>query len=125
MKTAYIQFEAPKRASKPEDGSTFKRSIENFAITILTKIFPKANPDFDETINEVRYWLIECDVASGSPEREIGLDENERVIMKMPHKKNYGYWTDNNLLLKDLKEHFEVSEITKETFEQKWTSFDK
>jgi hypothetical protein len=44
--------------------------------------------------------------------------------MKMPLKDNYGYWSDNNLLLDNFKEHFKVSEITKEAFEQQWTLFD-
>ncbi|MBK7855619.1 MAG: hypothetical protein IPJ79_12595 [Bacteroidetes bacterium] len=43
----------------------------------------------------------------------------------MPYKDNYGYWTDNNLLLHDFKEHFVVSEINKDSFEQSWELFDK
>jgi hypothetical protein len=125
METAYIQFEAPKDAVETGDKSSFKHSIKNLAITILTKIFPVANPDFEDKIDDVKYWLVECDVASGAPEREIGIDENGRVILKMPYKENCGSWTDNNLLLKDFKEHFEVREITKEDFEQKWVLFDK
>jgi hypothetical protein len=44
--------------------------------------------------------------------------------MKMPYKKNYGYWTDNNMLLDDFRKHFEVSEITKEEFERQWALFE-
>ena len=61
----------------------------------------------------------------GIPEREIGLDKEGRVILKMPYKDNYGYWTDNNLLLNDFKEHFVVSEIRKDSFEKSWKLFDK
>jgi hypothetical protein len=86
----------------------------------LTKIIPKANPDFDAKMDEIQYWLVECDNETGIPEREIGLDKERRVILKMPYKNNYGYWTDNNLLLKDFKEHFVVSEISQESFEQSW-----
>jgi hypothetical protein len=40
--------------------------------------------------------------------------------MKMPNKENYGYWTDNSLRLDDFKQHFNVSEINKESFELHW-----
>lgn len=92
---------------------------------ILTTIIPKANPDFEDKIDEVEYWLVECDNETGIPEREIGLDKEGRVILKMPFKDNYGYWTDNNLLLNDFKEHFMASEVSKEIFEWKWKMFDK
>lgn len=124
METVYIQFQTPKSAAKAETENSFKRSIKNFTTNILTKIFPVANPNFEKKINDVEYWLVECDKVSGIPQREIGLDQKGRVIMKMPYNDNYGYWTDNNLLLDDFKGHFEVSVITKEAFDQQWTSFD-
>ena len=43
----------------------------------------------------------------------------------MPYNDNYGYWTDNNLLLNDFKKHFVVTEISKEIFEKSWELFDK
>jgi hypothetical protein len=43
----------------------------------------------------------------------------------MPFENNYGYWTDNNLLLNDFKESFIVFEITKISFDVKWKLFDK
>ena len=125
MTTAYIQFQVPKSATKPESENPFKHSIKKFATNFLTKIFPVANPDFESKIDGVEYWLVECDKESGIPQREIGLDQQGQVIMKMPFKDNYGYWTDNNLLLDDFKEHFKVSEISKKAFEQRWTLFDK
>jgi hypothetical protein len=124
METAYIQFQSPKSATNTETESSLKRSIKNFATNILTKVFPVANPDFENKIADVEYWLVECDKVSGIPQREIGLDQQGRVIMKMPLNDNYGYWKDNNLLLEDFKEHFKTSEITKEAFEQQWTLFD-
>jgi len=42
----------------------------------------------------------------------------------LPFKNNYGYWTDNNLLLNDFKELFNTSEISKEIFEQHWKILD-
>ncbi len=125
MKTAYIQFKVPKSATEAKSENSFKRSIKKFTTNFLTKVFPVANPDFENKIDVVEYWLVECDKESGIPQREIGLDQQGQVIMKMPFKDNYGYWTDNNLLLDDFKKHFKVSEITQEAFEQRWTLFDK
>lgn len=41
----------------------------------------------------------------------------------MPFRNNCGYWTDNNMLLSDFKEHFKTLEITRDTFERYWNSF--
>jgi hypothetical protein len=124
MKAIYIQFEAPKSKNQTAKEGVIERSLKKAFTYILTKIIPKANPDFDDKIVEVQYWLVECDDETGIPEREIGLDKDGRVLLKMPFKNNYGYWTDNNLLLNDLRKHFVVSEISKESFEQRWELFD-
>lgn len=41
--------------------------------------------------------------------------------MKMPFKKNYGYWVDNNLTYNDFKESFDWKIIDKEIFEKNWS----
>ncbi len=41
----------------------------------------------------------------------------------MPDERNTGYWTDNNLLLEDFKEHFDVTEINENDFNDKWLKF--
>ncbi|MBK7855618.1 MAG: hypothetical protein IPJ79_12590 [Bacteroidetes bacterium] len=46
-------------------------------VGILTTIIPKANPDFEDKIDEVQYWLVECDNETGIPEREIGLERKD------------------------------------------------
>ncbi len=125
MKTTYIQFDVPKSNSQTAKDGLIKSSLKKALVGILTTIIPKANPAFDDKIDEVQYWLVECNNETGIPEREIGLDKEGRVILKMPFKDNYGYWTDNNLLLNDFKEHFVVSEISKDSFEQSWELFDK
>ena len=125
MKTTYIQFDAPKNDSHSVKDGLIKSSLKKALVGILTKNIPKANPDFDDKIDEVQYWLVECDNETGIPEREIGLNKEGRVILKMPFNDNYGYWTDNNLLLNDFKEHFVVSEISKDSFEKYWELFDK
>ena len=52
--------------------------------------------------------------------REVGLDFEGRVIIKMPFGENSGYWTDNNLLLEDFTEYFNCDSIHAQTFEEKW-----
>jgi hypothetical protein len=119
VETAYIKFEAPK-GTKVKAGNVFKRPLKVFIKKMTERILPIANPDYEGEIGNVRYWLVECDYVSGIPQREIGLDSKGEAIMKMPYNDNYGYWIDNNLLLDDFKQHFEVSEITREFFEQHW-----
>jgi|GEM_PF-410677 hypothetical protein len=123
MATNYIQFDAP--ISIPSKDGSIKRSLKKAIVNALTKVLPLANPDFDNRIEDVMYWLVEFDTDSGIPQREIGIDSQGRAIMKMPHNKNYGFWTDNNLLLEDFKKHFNVSEISKNNFEETWELFDK
>ena len=115
METAYIKFEAPR-------GTKVKATFKTFIKKTIERALPVANPDYGNAIDDVRYWLVECDYVSGIPQREIGLDSKGEAIMKMPYNSNYGYWIDNNLLLDDFKRHFEVSEITREFFEQHWAS---
>ena len=97
-----------------------KKSVwKNLFIKFLSKIFPVANPDFEEIIDNVKYWMIEFSEA-GIPEREIGLNKNQTTILKMPYKNNYGYWTDNNLVFGDFLKKFSCEEIDRELFEEKW-----
>ena len=117
---AYIQIEIDQTAAEKRPENHLKRSLKRNIISLLSKAIPIANPDFDEKIDKVKYWLIECDQTSGIPEREIGLNSNRVVILKMPYEENYGYWTDNNLFLDHFKKHFPVTPITKESFEENW-----
>lgn len=123
MEMVYIQFEVPKVKSQKIKERLIKTLIIEFIASIFKMITPAANPDFDTKIEQVKYWMIECDNESGIPEREIGLDENKYVIVKMPYNNNYGYWIDNNLLLNDFKKEFKTSFISKVLFESKWESF--
>lgn len=85
---------------------------------------PIANPDFEKIFNEVTSWLIEFEADSYYPNREIGLNELGKPIMIMPWKKNYGYWTDNNLVIEDFRKHFETTDISKAEFEKNWNGFE-
>ena len=122
-KATYIQFENPKTEREPSVDGFIKRTFKKAINGVLSAIIPKANPDFENKIVFVKSWLVELDSDTGIPEREIGLDINEQVILKMPFQNNYGYWTDNNLILKDFKEHFKTSEISNAEFEKYWHSF--
>jgi hypothetical protein len=120
METTYIQFEVPKNEKQTATDGKVKKSLKKAVIGILTSVILKANPDYDKEIDKVKSWLIELETETGIPKREIGLNNLGEPILKMPYKNNYGYWTDNNLLLGDFKKHFQVGEIDKATFETKW-----
>lgn len=98
--------------------------IERFLGKILSFILPKANPDYEDKIDDAIYWLIEFDEESVDdgdiPNREIGLDENYKPILKMPYKKNYGYWLDTNMTYPDFIERFNAESIDEKCFDEKW-----
>ena len=121
----YIKFKIPKNISETKKESSFEKYFFKIVSYIFTKITPKANPDFDGQIDNAEYWLLECEIESGVPQREIGIDKNRNVIVKMPFKDNYGYWTDNNLLLNDFIEKFKASEIEKSEFEFNWQNLNQ
>ncbi|MEO6542082.1 MAG: hypothetical protein ABIN74_13850 [Ferruginibacter sp.] len=121
MKNSYIKIKAPNDITPTKAEGFGHRFIK----TILTTIIPVANPDFENKIDNVSYWLIEFENEHEYPSREIGLDTSKKPIMIMPWQKNYGYWTDNNLLLKDFRAHFETVDITKEEFETNWNLFEQ
>ncbi|WP_417361533.1 hypothetical protein [Galbibacter sp.] len=91
---------------------------------ILSFFIPIANPDFEDKIFLVSNWLLEFDNESAIPNREIGLNSESEVILKMPYKKNYGYWIDNSLTYNDFKKKFDYEVIDKEVFEKNWVKID-
>lgn len=125
MEKTYIQFLMPDNPLKEKSHGTLALFFQKIVVRILNKIIPKANPDFENKLQEVKIWLVECDTKTGIPEREIGLDNTGQVIVAMPFKNNYGYWTDNNLKLEDFQSDFETAEIEKEKFFWYWDGFTK
>ena len=121
----YIKFKLPENISETKKDGILKRYIFNVIEYILYKILPKANPDFENQIDNVEYWLLECGIENGIPEREIGIKKNGNAIVKMPFKDNYGYWTDNNLKLNDFIEKFKATEIEKKEFEFNWDNLNQ
>jgi hypothetical protein len=123
MATICIRFEERGNNKQAESNEYLKNGLKNVVFNILTRITPKANPDFEIKFSQVNHWLVECNTENGVPEREIGLDATGQTIMKMPYKNNLGYWTDNNLLLNDLKGLFEIRIIKPEAFDYYWKTF--
>jgi hypothetical protein len=119
MDNVYIQFEDPSTFPN-ERRNTLVNVIQKIILRLVALIIPKANPDFEDTIDKVKFWLVECNATTGVPEREIGLDDHGKVIMKTPDDDNFGYWTDSNMVLETFKEHFSVTEINKSIFEAQW-----
>jgi len=119
MSNTYIKFKSSDSVIQKVPGNIGKRLPK----VILESIVPIANPDFENKIGEVAFWLIEFENDSYYPNREIGLDSSGKTIMIMPWEKNYGYWTDNNLVIENFKTNFETIYINKEEFEKYWNSF--
>ena len=116
----YIKFKIPENTTEIEKENLIVKYFFIALGFLLKFIIPKGNPDFDNQIDNVEYQLLECEIESGIPEREIGIDKNGTVIVKMPFKDNYGYWTDNNLIFNDFIEKFKATEIEKKEFEFNW-----
>ncbi len=116
----YLKFEAPKSDKDKIQSDKIKKSITNSAIRLLKKILPEANPDYDNKIDEVKFWVVGISKESNLPYREIGLNEEGKPIMIMPDDRNYGYWTDNNLKKEDFESHFKTEEISEEEFNELW-----
>lgn len=97
-----------------------KSNSLRFLDRILSFFIPVSNPDFEDKIFLVSNWLLEFDNENTIPNREIGLDSEGEVILKMPYKDNYGYWVDNNLTYNDFKKLYRCEIIDKEIFYKKW-----
>ena len=71
-----------RQAKNPQ--SRLIQRLENITLSILTKIILKAHPDFDDKIKDVHECMLELDVDSELPGREIGLNEKGNATMIMP-----------------------------------------
>lgn len=116
MSNTYIKFNVPDAVTKKVPGKIGKK----LPLTELAADAPVSNPDYIDNIDKVATWLIEFENDSYFANREIGLDDSGVPIMKMPWGKNYGYWTDNNLVIENFKMNFDTEYITREEFERGW-----
>ena len=110
--------------SRQRTEGSLTQTVENALTKILTVIIPKANPDFDHKIGEVKEWILEVDDEDGTPIREIGLDDRGFVTMIMPWKDNYGFWTDSPVEIDRLAKSREMVFSDKEEFERLWKEFE-
>ena len=94
-----------------------KRSFGERLSTWLLS-FISSNPDYEVKLELVRVWLIEFD-EEGDPFREIGLDADGVPVLAGPDARNYGFWLDTEMVLKDFVGH----EISKDAFELEWRRF--
>ena len=109
IKIKDLPYTKPKRS--------WGRSILLFLASLVVS---RTNPDYDNGINVISCWLLEFENEKEPPTREIGLDANDVVKMKMPYKNNSGYWTDNSLKRDDFNTGFAVEDISAQYFESKW-----
>ncbi|MQP51207.1 MULTISPECIES: hypothetical protein [unclassified Flavobacterium] len=117
----YLEFRFTNSLVKHDEKENLFTNIFFYILEfILNKIVPKSNPLQDSLIDKVEYWMIEFEIKSGDPIREIGLDINKNVIVKFPFKNDYGYWLDNNLTINDFIAKFETKEIKQTDFEENW-----
>ena len=79
------------------------------------------NPDFEDKLPYVAHWYLEFD-DENEPGREIGLDVNGQVIVKMPDERNYGFWLDTCMKLDDFKRQFQLQPISEHEFNDLWNS---
>lgn len=121
MSNSYIKFNAIQTGVRgtPEDTGAKIEKPDSADVP------PVSNPDFENKIDAVATWLIEFEADSYFPDREIGLDSADNPIMIMPWKKNYGYWTDNDLTIEDFRARFKCIDISREEFQKCWKIFDK
>lgn len=105
---------------RTKTGTDFEEG-EPFGVIVLRFILffiPEANPGYRNKMHLVREWLIEFD-ENGMPYREIGLNQTGEPILAGPDERNYGFWLDADLTLKD----FEGKEISKDEFMKIWNSY--
>jgi hypothetical protein len=117
MRSIYISFEIEIKPKKKV--SLLKRLFTK----IIFFVIPNTNPDFESKIDFVKTWLLEFEDEDSVPINEIGLDIQNNIILKMPYKKNCGYWTDNLLKYKDFERLFNISRISQENFKELWKKF--
>jgi len=119
----YLKINHPERNSAVQKDSKLKSKIVDILIRLLKFVIPEANPDFENLYEKVKYWKIEFDTIEDFTSREIGFNENGYSIVAAPYRNNYGFWTDNNLKLKDY-DNFEPISISEEEFNSDWQEFE-
>ena len=98
-----------------------KNGLLRRIIRKISNIF-LANPDFDAKLQDVVQWYLEYDEKNNESLREIGIDSNSQIIVKIPDKRNYGFWNDTNLTIEDFENRFGIQKVTEKEFNNLWNS---
>jgi len=99
--------------------SNHRRISWQFMHRFFEWILPKANPDFDGLFDKVKTWYIEYDEITQFAIREVGVDDDNNVIVKAPWKNNLGFWLDESLKYEDYI-LFNITQVTSVEFESLW-----
>lgn len=94
METVVLTVENPPTTTKSGQSGLLKL-FGQIILRLLTFWIPRASPDYEANLSHVKYWYIEVDKNTGTPQREIGFDITNRAILFAPTNTNYGLWTDS------------------------------
>jgi len=87
-------------------------------VQFVYSFFPNVNPRYQHKYYLLNEWYMEFD-ESGFVIREMGIDENGKVLFASPYKKNPGFWIESDMKLTD----FENDEISSEDFSLLWNEY--
>ena len=99
--------------------SIHESSIWDCIHWILSKLIPKANPDFEKKYKNIDTWYIEYDDEKHFTTKEIGIDKDGNVIVKAPFYNNFGLWVDSDMKYEDYLS-YDICVITKNDFNLLW-----
>jgi hypothetical protein len=102
------------------DGKPAPGQLARLGTWILRQVIPSANPDFEGELSRVAEWWIEVD-DRGSPERELGIARDGRVLCLAPFRDNVGVVTDSSAVF--LVE--EDDPYVRARFEEMWRDFER
>ena len=114
----YFKFQYRHRQ---ENGIMKKKNILRVLFSVLNDIFA-ANPDFENKIPYVALWVVEYENNKFNQViRELGFDTNGKIIVKLPDKRNVGFWIDSDYTMKDYCK-LNIQMITEQEFNNLWNS---
>ncbi len=91
------------------------KSLSDKLVRRLLFFIPEANPGYEGNMHLVKKWVIEFD-QEGSPNREVGLNEEGNIVLAGPSERDYGFWIDTNMKFAD----FTGEVVSKSEFEAIW-----
>jgi hypothetical protein len=69
--------------------------IQSWLESLLVRILPSGNPDFQSQLDSVHHWWLEVDDNWGV-QREIGFDDRGEPMVAAPLGENLGVFTDDD-----------------------------